>query len=198
MSLPLAMRPAGLLGRPFGWVMEYLNRPVYRKVLDALSLEADHRLLEIGCGTGGFLKLAGETVISAEFTGIDPAILMVEQTRKRLNDLPDINATIRLGTDRCLEQFTTRFDRVVAIHSFQFWEDPEETLAHIYRLMPKDGVLCLALRRHATPAPGWLPNPLSKREDELERTQQLLVEIGFGDVRLLEETRHSAIIRAKT
>ncbi len=52
----------------------------YLKTLDALSFDS---LLDVGCGSGGFLELIGRVFAPSQLKGIDLSPLMVERTRTR-------------------------------------------------------------------------------------------------------------------
>ena len=116
-GLPLAMRPDGPLGRSFGWVMERMNAPVYRQMLDALALEKAEAILEIGFGTGAFLELCARATRPRLLAGVDPARTMLEVAQERLRRFePDTLIDLRLGTDNGLDWPEATFDSVIALH----------------------------------------------------------------------------------
>jgi len=193
---PLAMQPGGVLGRPFGWLMERLNRKAYEATLDALAPASGESVLEIGFGTGAFLERAAHTMGRGRLLGIDPSALMVTTARRRLAPLGDAFVVdLREGKDIDLPE-AQDVHRVVAIHSFQFWADPIATLHRLHAMMAADSTLVLTLRLHDGRAPAWLPNPLSKRIDEIGAAIALLGECGFDDAACVTRMRGSSVIRA--
>lgn len=118
MTLPQAMRPSGFLGRPFGWIMERLNRTAYHQVLDILAPDKGQSLLEIGFGTGAFLELYSDEVCPSKIVAMDPSDLMVHRVKRRMNKFPNTTSDIFIGDDTSLEKIDDKFDYVVAIHSF--------------------------------------------------------------------------------
>jgi len=72
------------------------------------------------------------------------------------------------------------FDAVVALHSFQFWPEPERSIREIARVLRRPSRLVLVLRDHSRRTPQWLPNPISRSGHELEVCTQLLRDAGLG------------------
>lgn len=197
MSVPQAMRPSGLMGRPFGWIMERLNRPLYHRVLANLDAVPAAALLEIGFGTGGFLELYCKERGPKCVSGMDPSKLMLDQTQKRLRLFPEVNSRLFLGDDGIINQVDGPFDHVVALHSYQFWQNPEATFLQISGLMKPEGTLCLSLRRHRDPPPEWLVNPISRGRQEIDDTLDLLKYTGFASASIIEQNQHSVIVVAQ-
>lgn len=46
------MRPQGMTGVVFGWLMDVFNRPAHKYALGGLDVGPDDRVLEIGFDTG--------------------------------------------------------------------------------------------------------------------------------------------------
>jgi SAM-dependent methyltransferase len=86
---------------------------------------------------------------------------------------------LSLGDDDGLDFPRASFDRIVALHSFQFWAAPEQTVNRLRRLLREGGRVVLVLRDHSKRAPAWLPNPLSRGPDEPDAARRLLDEAGF-------------------
>lgn len=179
-SLPLAMRPQGVAGRVFGFLMEWMNRGAYRAALSALAPQAVERFLEIGFGTGRFAELLLASAPGIRVAGVDPAetMVIVANARPGVREA-EAHADLRLGDDTDLPFDPSSFDGVVALHSFQFFADPARTLSTIHRLLKPAGRFVLVLRDHSRSAPDWLPNPVSRSGDEVGGAMQLLAECGF-------------------
>jgi ubiquinone/menaquinone biosynthesis C-methylase UbiE len=174
------MHPAGVLGRAFGVVMETLNGPAYRAALRALAPKPDQYILEIGFGTGRFAELVLGIDPTSHVAGVDPTATMVETANRRRGvRAAGPRADLRQGDASSLPWPEGQFDAVVAIHSFQFWPNPDQTLKEIGRVLAPTGRLLLLLRKHRGAGPAWLPNPLSRSGRELLATQDLLAGKGF-------------------
>jgi SAM-dependent methyltransferase len=195
---PLPMRPDGPVGRAFGWIMEQANAPSYRLVLETLSPKPGDAILEIGFGTGAFLELCAKSARPGLLAGLDPAGTMLEVAQQRLHPYAcDTAFDLRLGTDVDIGWPSATFDCAVALHSFQFWEDPARTLGKVLHCLKPDALICLCLRNHGERAPEWLPNPLSRSPREPESTAELLEAAGFADVEIRNRGKHSTLVVAR-
>jgi cyclopropane-fatty-acyl-phospholipid synthase len=99
-------------GQPLGEA----QRNKYRTLAQSIGLQAGHRVLEIGCGWGGFAEFAAKEV-GATVTGITISREQFDYARKRLfrEGLSD-KTDIRLVDYRDVEG---RFDRVASIEMFE-------------------------------------------------------------------------------
>jgi ubiquinone/menaquinone biosynthesis C-methylase UbiE len=198
MSNPLPQSPSGFTGRLFGKLMELTNADAYNKTLQALAPSDNERFLEIGFGTGRFAQMLLSSTTDTFVAGIDPTETMVKTTLKRLvnKGLSD-RIDIRQGTDDSLPWDADRFDAVIAIHCFQFWQEPDLSLTEISRVLCPQGRIIIAFRDHSTNAPDWLPNPMSRSGQEVENTINLLEKHGYktteypaaGSSRILQADR---------
>jgi SAM-dependent methyltransferase len=194
---PQAMRPSGRVGRIFGWVMARLNAPAYRWTVAQLAPIAPKSFLEIGFGTGHLLKLAIRTFKLERAAGVDPSELMVETAKKRLRRAAKkIALDVAQGDDTALPGGS--FDAVAALHSFQFWSDPDAALTRIRAHLAPGGRFVLVLRMHeGRKAPKWLPNPLSRSGNEIAQACAALERSGFAVVSMQGIAKGSQGIVAK-
>src|SRR5690349_13910076 len=77
-----AMQPHGWRGIVIGWLMERLNAPVNRAVLERLALRGDEAVLEIGFGPGALAKALLRRLPNGRVAGVDPSALMVAKARR--------------------------------------------------------------------------------------------------------------------
>jgi ubiquinone/menaquinone biosynthesis C-methylase UbiE len=180
MSNPLPQSPSGLMGRLFGKVMEWTNANAYQKALQAVAPSDNERFLEIGFGTGRFAQMLLSATTGTFVAGVDPTETMVQTavdrlTKRELSERIDL----RQGTDESLPWGNDRFDAVIAIHCFQFWRDPDLSIAEISRVLRPQGRITLVFRDHSTNAPDWLPNPMSRSGQEVENAISLLEKHGY-------------------
>jgi SAM-dependent methyltransferase len=177
-ALPQAMRPSGFTGRVFGWLMRRLNKPAYDWTIRQLRPVKPGSVLELGFGTGDVLFEAARKLKTKRLVGRDPSALMVQIAQKRLGRFRrKALLDIALGDDRRLADGP--FDAIVALHSFQFWEDPETTLIRLHALLSLKGRFVLVLRRRPAKRAGWLPNPLSRATGEVEAAIAAAERAGF-------------------
>ena len=81
----------------------------YRRILDRLQTEPGQRVLEIGCGWGGFAEIADRAGL--KLTGLTLSPAQLEWAQRRVP-----NADLRLQDYR---DTTERFDHVVSIEMFE-------------------------------------------------------------------------------
>ncbi len=103
----------------------------YQRIIDVLQLKAGQRVLEIGCGWGGFAKHAAKQGILVHGITISPAQLEIAQKRVSNLDLQD-QVTLELRDYRDLDQ---QYDAIVSIEMFeavgeQFWPGYFKTLSN--------------------------------------------------------------------
>jgi ubiquinone/menaquinone biosynthesis C-methylase UbiE len=112
--------------------------------------------------------------------GVDPTATMVKTALNRLIKKGlDNRIELRQGTDDSLPWGNNQFDAIVAIHCFQFWQDPDRSLAEISRVLLPQGRIIIVFRDHSNKAPDWLPNPLSRSGKEVELAIELLSKYGY-------------------
>ncbi len=191
-----AMRPSGFAGRMFGWLMTRLNGPAYRWAIAQLKPVSPANYLEIGFGTGRQMELALRGLSVKHVFGVDPSELMLETAQKRLKRYRK-NAEIELKQgDDANFPWTGPFDAIAAVHSFQFWSDPEATLKHLRALLAPNGRLVLALRRHNRLGRRNVPNPLSRRRDEISAACAAFERAGFTilSIQAISKSSHGIVL----
>src|SRR3954471_15408593 len=94
-----------------------LAGPAHAAIADQLELRAGMRVLDVGCGGGGFCALALER--GASVSGIDAAPAMIEIARRRAPD-----ADLRVGMMDALPWEDGTFDAVTGFNILQFADDP--------------------------------------------------------------------------
>jgi ubiquinone/menaquinone biosynthesis C-methylase UbiE len=194
--LPLPQSPSGFMGKLFGKLMEWTNVGAYRKAIETLAPATNERFLEIGFGTGLFAEMLLLASSKTSVAGVDPTSTMVKTAIDRLSNrgLRD-RSDLREGTDESLPWNDNQFDAIIAIHCFQFWKDPDRSIAEIGRVLRPEGRIIIVFRDHSSNPPAWLPNPISRSGQEIELATSLLTKYGYIPV---EHTSagSSRIIRA--
>ncbi len=104
---------------------------------DALGIGPDMRLLDVGCGSGEFGRLAADRGATA--AGVDAAAEMIELARGLLPA-----ADLRVGTLERLPWADARFDVVTGFNAFQFAPALSAALAEARRVCRPGGrvVIC--------------------------------------------------------
>jgi SAM-dependent methyltransferase len=103
--------------RPGDWAAtEEQQTPMYEAALARVGLRAGQRVLDVGCGTGVFLRLVADR--GAHPCGLDAAAGLLELARSRVPE-----AGLCRGDLASLPYPRDRFDLVTGFTSFTFAED---------------------------------------------------------------------------
>jgi SAM-dependent methyltransferase len=103
--------------RPRDWaVVEEQQLPTYEEAISRVGLREGQRVLEVGCGTGVFLRAAADR--GARAVGIDASPALVEIARERVPE-----AELHVGDMQFLPFGDDAFDVVAGFNSFFFADD---------------------------------------------------------------------------
>ena len=124
------------------WLYSLFNRNPKSNLaaVELLSLKADDRFLDLGCGPGAALEHADAT--GAETAGIDPSPAMVERAARRVRD-----AEVREGSAESIPFEDDRFTAALAVSTYHHWADPEAGLAEVRRVLTPGGRLLILERK---------------------------------------------------
>ena len=134
-------RPIGSAGRwgplwgarPGDWaISEDQQTPTYEAALARVPMRAGRHVLDIGCGVGAFLRLAGAR--GANVHGIDASEALIAFARGRLPE-----ADLRVGEMEELPYEDDSFDLVTGFNSFFFANDMVAALREAARVAKPDG-----------------------------------------------------------
>ena len=118
--------------------------PTYEAAIERLAIGAGHRVLEVGCGSGVFLRAAADR--GAEVSGVDSSERLVTLARARAPE-----ADVRVGDLQELPYEDDAFDVVAGFNSFFFAADMIAALAEARRVTKPGGrVLIQVWGRHGT------------------------------------------------
>jgi SAM-dependent methyltransferase len=101
--------------------------PTYEEALRRVGLSAGQRVLDVGCGSGVFLRVAADR--GARVFGLDASAQLLEVARRRLPD-----ADLRVGDMQFLPYEDDSFDVVAGFNSFFFAADMTAALREAGRV----------------------------------------------------------------
>ena len=198
MRVPQSMRPHGFVGRMVGWLMDRFNAKAQDSALKRLEVQPSDAVLEIGFGTGRLVRKIAKKAREGLVAGVDPSQLMLEKAERRTRRFRRKGRVeLKLGEAAALPWPDACFDKAAALHSFQFWADPNHDVAEVRRVLKPGGLLVLVLRAHKGRGPKWLPNPVSRTDQEIAGVFQLLSAGGFRETRLEGKAGSSPMITAR-
>lgn len=105
----------------------------------AAAARPPETVLDVGCGTGRFLRKAAQRWPAARLIGVDPAEGMLAEARRQLPA-----ATFSAGTAEALPVAPESIDLAVSSISLHHWADAKAGIAGIARTLRPGGVFCLA------------------------------------------------------
>jgi SAM-dependent methyltransferase len=118
--------------------------PTYEAAIERLAIGTGHRVLEVGCGSGVFLRAAADR--GAEVSGVDSSERLVTLARARVPE-----ADVRVGDLQELHYEDDTFDVVAGFNSFFFAADMVAALAEARRVAkPGGNVVIQVWGRHGT------------------------------------------------
>lgn len=109
--------------------------PARAVIIAAAGIGPGTRVLDVGCGSGEFLRLLSAT--GAEAIGADPAATMVEIARGTGV------AVVRAGVDE-LPFAAASFDVATAVNALQFADDTTAALRELARIVRSGGLIAVA------------------------------------------------------
>jgi SAM-dependent methyltransferase len=174
-------QPRGVGGRIAGWVMAHRssNRRRNAWVVSLLDVARTDHVLEIGFGPGIAIRESTARACDGLVCGVDHSEVMLRQARRRNADaIRAGRVDLQLATADCLPSFAVPFDKVLAVNSIGFWEDPEACLRTVRSLLRPDGRIAIASQPRC---------PGATAETSREAGQAIatcLVEAGFSDTRI--------------
>jgi SAM-dependent methyltransferase len=116
--------------------------PTYEEAIRRVGIGAGQRVLEVGCGSGVFLRAAADR--GAAVSGLDASETLIERARARVPE-----ADLRVGDLQFLPYEDDRFDVVAGFNAFFFAEDMVAALREAGRVArPGGSVVIQVWGRH--------------------------------------------------
>ena len=137
-------KPTGFFGKLLARGMALGHRDFYKNTARVLSLTPDDTYLEIGFGSGLFIKKYASNV--KRITGLDYSEDMVKLASSiNENLVKSGKAEFIQGNVSALPLEDNEFSAVAGIETFFFWPNPQEALKEIFRVLVPGGRLVLEM-----------------------------------------------------
>jgi SAM-dependent methyltransferase len=124
----------GARARDYADLQEPQGRRLFEEAVRLTGLDSGSAVLDVGCGAGGFCRLAAEA--GASVAGIDAAAALIEIARERVPA-----GRFDVGDLQFLPYDDDSFDVVTGINSFQYAADPVAALAEARRVAKPGGTV---------------------------------------------------------
>jgi len=178
-------KPTGFFGKLLARGMAWGHRSFYKNTARILDLKNDDKYLEIGFGSGLFIKKYASHV--SHVAGLDCSKDMVKLARSINRDLIESGkAEFIQGDVSTLPWKDNEFSVVAGIETFFFWSEPKAALAEICRVLVLGGRLVIEMaynkddgRDHAKQVEKYALKLYSGEE-----MVRLLKESGFSEVHI--------------
>ena len=162
-----------------------------------LALCPGLNVLDVGCGTGDFLRLLAPIVSPGKAVGLDLSETMIaEAVQRSAENLA--NLSFRVGSALELPFRAGSFDRILATQVLLHVPDPWKALAEMKRVLAPSGLICVTEIDWGTLVVHSSDNELGRRFSELacrELRNGLIIrdlpgqlrELGFNDIIIRSE-----------
>ena len=178
-------KPTGFFGKILARGMAWGHKGFYKNTAKVLNLKDDDNYLEIGFGSGLFIKKYASHVSS--IAGLDYSEDMVKLASSINKDLiKSGKAEFRQGNVSTLPWGNNEFSVVVGIETFFFWSDPEKSLKEIFRVLVPGGRLVLEMSYNKDDGRDHTKQ-IEKYNLKLysgEEMEKLLRESGFSEIHI--------------
>lgn len=183
------------------------DRPVYEGALGTITpyLMKEHRVLDLGCGTGTLALDIAPRVGSVH--GLDYSEAMIRAAREKVADLAIDHVHFECGSLESGDFAEASYDAVMSFYLLHLLEDLEQTLGEIRRILPPGGLFlsltpCLGetlVVKHLLSigaALGFVPSTRKYQADELI---DLIEKVGFEIERqeIIRENTHEVLLVAR-
>jgi len=116
------------------------NIAVNTLMMDALEIRRKDRILEIGFGTGKFMKKIAKRLDTGCIEGIDFSSTMVEMAKRRnRKNIEEGRVRIQQGDFEKEAYDDGCFDAVCSANTIYFWPRPDDVVSKIFRIIKPGG-----------------------------------------------------------
>ncbi|HXT61501.1 MAG TPA: methyltransferase domain-containing protein [Pyrinomonadaceae bacterium] len=121
-----------------GESMERGHRPVGEQAIARMHVEADSRVLDVGCGSGWATRLLADYAFAGRVTGIDISDEMVQLARESSKD--HRNVDFEVASAEQLPFASNEFTHAFSMESLYYYRNIPKALAEIQRVLKPGGL----------------------------------------------------------
>ena len=178
-------KPTGFFGRHVtARFMSWANAEINLRTMEAMSLQPDDRVLEVGPGPGDLMNRIIPMVPSGSVTGVDFSPEMVEVCTTRFAPLvASGRVELRFANADALPCAPGQFTKACTVNTIYFWPEPAVVVGEFWRVLRTAGRLVVSFRPRVT-MKKLSATPAFALYDG-EEVARLLERAGFGDIQLI-------------
>ena len=167
-----------------GESMERGHRPVGEQAIARMRVEANSRVLDVGCGSGWATRLLADYAFDGRVTGIDISDEMVELARDSSAGYKNVDFKVASAEQLPFE--TSEFTHAFSMESLYYYRNIPKALAEIHRVMKPGGLVVAVVDLY------WENEPTHQWIDTLKVSVELLgiddyrslfIDAGFANIR---------------
>ncbi|RLJ73551.1 class I SAM-dependent methyltransferase [Pedobacter alluvionis] len=187
--------PEGEHGIKTGEMMHASNLGMTSSAIDALNLQNNNTILEIGHGNGGHIAQLLSKAENLKYYGADISETIIAEAEKINQDFVDKGIVHFELTDGDTLPFeSNQFDKIFTVNTIYFWGNPSKYLNEIKHTLKPTGILALCFADKT-----FMQNlPFTSYGFtlyEVEKVQELLESAGFKIKNTLKKTEQ---LKSKT
>jgi ubiquinone/menaquinone biosynthesis C-methylase UbiE len=172
--------PTGMYGKFAAFVWNRRNAALNDRSFDALSLQPTDRVLDIGFGGGYLIQRMTTIVTDGLLAGVDKSPAMVADAAKRFkNEIKIGRLELKCATAEALPYPAEHFKKVCSVNSIFYWQDVEQGLREVMRVLIKGGTAVFCFTDKASLEKKGFAKYV--RLFEIEELEQMMTENGFQD-----------------
>ena len=175
-------KPSGFCGRIVERIMIKGNSSAYDKIIPALSIQKDDKVLEIGYGHGLGIKIIASGY-DCLVSGIDFSELMFRQASKRNKKfIADKKVVLEFGDLLSSDIGLEKFDKIFCVNVIYFWDDLSLVFEKIFKALTNGGVFCIYMLTPEVLKKLKVPKHGIFNRYSVDEVMQCLEKSGFKDV----------------
>lgn len=163
--------------------MEKGHRPVGEQAINHLSLPANGRVLDIGCGSGWATRLMAEYASNGHVVGIDISDEMIEVARSTSTSFS--NLSFEVASAESLPFPDNEFTHAFSMESLYYYSNMSAALREIHRVLDHQGrfVTVVDLYLENEPSHQWIPTlKVPVQLLSIADYRSLLIDAGFVNI----------------
>ena len=176
-------KPTGFFGKILAKGMARGHKDFYKNTAKVMNLQHDDKYLEIGFGSGLFIKKYVSNI--TRIAGLDYSEDMVKLANDFNKNLVESGkAEFKHGDVTSIPWEDNEFSIVVAIETFFFWSEPEKSLKEIFRVLKPGGRLVIEMAYNKDDGLNHdkLVKKINLKLYSSYEMRKLLIDAGFSDI----------------